>query len=123
MSDHSELKRLAEACNPSVCADASDEGRRLHDFWDECLPSVVLGLIAEVERLQREEKNDAIAYRAAIERQSELRSDRDLLRSEVQALRADAARYRWVEPVFAGLFGIESLDAHIDAAKGNGEQA
>ena len=123
MSDYSELKRLAEACNPSVCADASDEGRRLHDFWDECLPSVVLGLIAEVERLKREEKNDAIAYRAAIERQSELRSDRDLLRSEVQALRADAARYRWVEPVFAGLFGIESLDAHIDAAKGNGEQA
>lgn len=39
---------------------------------------------------------------------------------EILALRKDAERYRWIEPVFAGLFGIESLDAHIDAAMGEG---
>ena len=30
----------------------------------------------EVERLQRAEKNDAIAYKAALERQDELRTER-----------------------------------------------
>ena len=38
------------------------------------------------------------------------------LRDEWRKDQADAARYRWIEPVFAGLFGIASLDAHIDAA-------
>lgn len=28
----------------------------------------------------------------------------------------DAARYRWIEPVFAGLFGITSMDEYIDRA-------
>lgn len=37
-------------------------------------------------------------------------------RDEWRKDQADAARYRWIEPVFAGLFGIASLDAHIDAA-------
>lgn len=32
------------------------------------------------------------------------------------AARKDAARYRWIEPVFAGLFGITSMDEYIDRA-------
>ena len=45
-------------------------------------------------------------------------AERDQLKAENEALRKDSTRYRWIEPIFAGLFGIESLDAHIDAAMG-----
>lgn len=38
------------------------------------------------------------------------------VRAENETLRQEAKRYRWIEPVFAGLFGIASLDAHIDNA-------
>ena len=44
-------------------------------------------LIAEIERLQREEKNDAIAYKAAIQRQEEIRDERDQLKAENESLR------------------------------------
>lgn len=39
--------------------------------------AIIDGLRGEVERLQRAEKNDAIAYKAALERQGELRTERD----------------------------------------------
>jgi len=39
--------------------------------------AIIDGLRGEVERLQRAEKNDAIAYKAALERQDELRTERD----------------------------------------------
>lgn len=45
------------------------------------------------------------------------------LRDEWRKDQADAARYRWIEPVFAGLFGIASLDAHIDAVVTKGSDA
>ncbi len=57
-------------------------------------PSAVLALIAENERLQREEKNDAIAYKAAIERQEELRTERNLLKADNEALRKVAKELR-----------------------------
>lgn len=47
-----------------------------------------------VEHLKREAKNDAIAYKAAIERQDEIRAERDQLKSEVEALRNDAFFHR-----------------------------
>lgn len=53
-------------------------------------PAAVLALIAEVERLQRAEKNDLIAYKAVLQRQDELRHERDHLKTEVEALRKDA---------------------------------
>lgn len=44
-------------------------------------------LAAECERLQREAGNDAIAYRAAIERQNEIRAERDAALAELAALK------------------------------------
>lgn len=38
---------------------------------------------AEIERLQRAEKNDAIAYKAVIQRQHELREERDILQKQL----------------------------------------
>lgn len=63
----------------------------------------------EIERLQREEKNDAIAYKAAIEKQAELRAelehtghDHDLLRNENVQLQAEIERLKGGhgEPVY-----------------------
>lgn len=48
----------------------------------------VAPLRAEIERMGREQKNDAIAYKAAIERQDELRADRDTLKARCEALEA-----------------------------------
>ncbi len=134
MSDYSGLKRLAEAA-------LNDKGDyvALNDYGMAVPPAVVLGLIEEYERvcaLNHSQFGDAIRrnaecgqFKAENERlRSGMKGDYDLdawldWAREAEALRADAARYRWVEPVFAGLFGIESLDAHIDAAKGDGEQS
>ena len=41
----------------------------------------------EIDNLKREQKNDAIAYKAAIDRQEELRAERDQVNAESQDLR------------------------------------
>lgn len=45
-------------------------------------------LAAECERLRREAKNDAIAYKAAIERQNEIRTERDAALAELAKVAA-----------------------------------
>ncbi|UNM18080.1 hypothetical protein K0P33_21310 [Pseudomonas sp. ArH3a] len=70
-----------------------------HGFAD--LPSRVKTVVAEREKLKAENGTLFAAAQA--------------LRDEWRRDQADAARYRRIEPVFAGLFGIASLDAHIDA--------
>ncbi|WP_039012557.1 hypothetical protein [Pseudomonas brassicacearum] len=64
-------------------------------------PATILALFAEIERLQREEKNDLIAYKAAIERQNELRAEIAGLRTGYEAyervnaeLKAEVERLR-----------------------------
>jgi len=195
MTDYSNLKRLAEAATPGpwIAENSRHEGSinaldrhigmvSMHakvredipqNFANQAFiaaanPAAVLALIAEVERLQRAEKNDLIAYNAVIQRQDELRAERDQfkaeaqalqeqkqflrnlreadgfdswsaalvevdkLRVEVEALRKDAERYRWLRSrdldtisqggVFAGLtpqnmvLNEETLDEAIDAA-------
>lgn len=88
MRDYSELKRLAEA--------AADESQHylsrslaVTALSSALSASTVLALIAENERLQREEKNDAIAYKAAIDRQEELRVERNLFKAESDAVIAE----------------------------------
>lgn len=54
MTDHSELRRLAEACDVSRCADEGEERRRLHDFYDCVEPELILALLDEIDRLKAE---------------------------------------------------------------------
>ncbi len=61
----------------------------------------VRGLLEEIERLEREQKNDLVAYKAAIERQGKLRIERDQLKAENKALRS--ARLWWVAPPGLGI--------------------
>ena len=126
MTDYTELKQLAEACgdlnwraiqenwcewairdnhayiaimrtksarHPGPCPDREAKAK----FVCAMTPSVVLALIAESERLSREEKNDAIAYKSVIEKQDELRAERDQLKAENEALRKDADLYQQVQ--------------------------
>lgn len=121
--DKQKLKALAEAVGSTGC----HWGRRDHAervMGAELSADTILALLAEIERLERDAKNDAIAYRAAIERQEEIRQERGQLKAENQmlrdedlkwqelreqeaeierlkteneALRKDAERYRWLK--------------------------
>ncbi|EOB7987715.1 TPA: hypothetical protein ACNRRD_001897 [Pseudomonas aeruginosa] len=97
MTDHAELRRLAEACDVSRCADEGEERRRLHDFYDCVEPELILDLLDEIDRLK----------------------------AENEALRKDAERYRWLRgashfdtpqhKAFCKTYG-DALDCEIDAA-------
>ena len=76
--------------------------------WASCIDGV-RQLHAEVEALKRED-----AYMA-------LKANNDLLRTEVEALRKDAARYRWLRknPQWLGWehdFREDEVEREIDAA-------
>ena len=85
-------------------------------------------LVTEVERLKREEKNDLVAYKAAILRQEELRSELDLLKDENKSLRNDAERYRYVrwsgvlkrgDPMETYFVYNADCDAYVDGELAN----
>lgn len=89
--DNSELKKLAayhiDLHGGTWYSEESLQLESIPTFSAEAFivvasPAAVLGLIAENERLQREEKSYAIACKAAIERQEELRIERDQLKAE-----------------------------------------
>lgn len=104
MTDHSELKRLAEAATPGPWAGQHDvysdngQGERIckmataedSAFISAANPTVVLALIAEIEVLTSTGKFlgagvDMLGPRC------------DQLRVEVEALRKDAERYRFLK--------------------------
>lgn len=92
MTDHTELKRLAEAIESCTSIPENDEaawmrrttGKAVVELIDE-----VDELKAENKRLRRAEKNDAIAYKAVIERQEELRAENQALVVEKEKAFAD----------------------------------
>lgn len=45
MADWSELKRLAEACNPERCADEEDHEKSLNEFYGAVEPEDLVELI------------------------------------------------------------------------------
>ncbi|HBP4578250.1 hypothetical protein [Pseudomonas aeruginosa] len=80
MTDHSELRRLAEACDVSRCADEGEERRRLHDFYDCIEPELILSMLNEIA------ENDSVVavWRGRTQRTEE---ERDRLKAENEALR------------------------------------
>lgn len=91
-----------------ACEDQSPDGRTWaednpYEDCNECgakavryvLASDYDALAAECERLQREARNDAIAYRAAIERQNEIRAERDAALAELAALKGGREPDAW----------------------------
>ncbi|HBO2943896.1 TPA: hypothetical protein L4R51_002362 [Pseudomonas aeruginosa] len=99
MTDHAELRRLAEACDVSRCADEGEERRRLHDFYDCVEPELILDLLDEIDGLSDElsactEHPGGCGYwREAAKRRAEerdrLRTQNDALRGALQAVQAE----------------------------------
>ena len=116
MTDYSELKRLAEE---SV------------GFCDVPIaPDGVLGLIYEVEGLSAQHGRDSAELRSLCQARDDARKERDQLKAEVEALRKDAERYRWlrnpsdsvvVRDLQSHLRG-DYMDKRIDAAMTKGDQ-
>ncbi|MCW8021906.1 hypothetical protein [Pseudomonas aeruginosa] len=80
MTDHAELRRLAEACDVSRCADEGEERRRLHDFYDCIEPELILSMLNEIA------ENDSVVavWRGRTQRTEE---ERDRLKAENTELR------------------------------------
>lgn len=165
MSDHSELKRLALACgnlnwrflteklteygirddhgyiaflhvgHPTkygACPEREAKAR----FLGAMTPAVVLGLLAEIERM----REDA-CFRAVKSLRGDCKDlmvERDQLKTENEALRKDAERYQWLRdksesvhqfylstPIwFTGVrFRKEDVNSSIDTAMGKGERS
>lgn len=104
--------------NGPSCWNCGDTGD-VHDIVGEwrgkcdCVAAQLIDVSSERDQLKAQVESL---------KQNRLSLDNFDLDAEWTALRKDAERYRWVEPVFAGLFGIASLDTHIDAAMGKGEK-
>lgn len=120
MSDHAELRRLAEACDVSRCADEGEERRRLHDFYDCVEPELILALLDEIDglrsRLEIDERtpHDGIACRDETIKVLDEKCDR--LKAENEALRRFAAE---AYQVLGALDAPENvLDNASDAANG-----
>ncbi|HGO9514226.1 TPA: hypothetical protein ACLEAJ_005084 [Pseudomonas aeruginosa] len=66
MTDHAELRRLAEACDVSRCADEGEERRRLHDFYDCVEPELILELLDEIDGMKASGwRNHSVNYARA----------------------------------------------------------
>ncbi|MFU5479522.1 hypothetical protein ACM7V8_28495 [Pseudomonas aeruginosa] len=92
MTDYAELRRLAEACDVSRCADEGEERRRLHDFYDCVEPELILSMLNEIA------ENDSVVavWRGRTQRTEE---ERDRLKAENEALRKDAERWRYARTI------------------------
>lgn len=99
--DKQEIKELALACDPAKCADEAEEGRRLAEFYSELAPETVLALLAEIERLEMDNRSlkgscsklgaehagMSRLYKKANRMQFEALQERKQLKSENEALR------------------------------------
>ena len=81
-------------------------------------------MIAEVEGMRAQHGRDSAELRSLCQARDDTRKERDQLKAEVEALRKDAERYRWLRqytvkslPVSGAL---ESLDRDIDATMTKG---
>lgn len=146
MIDHSELNSLALAVDEAKCADESEYGRRLQDFYDHVTPEEVLALIAKNTQL-RESLIAATEVHTVVMKENEAlvgaaQSIRDEWRKdqiEVEALRKNSDRYQWLRGrdletihrggVFAGhtprnvVLNGDDLDQAIDQAIREGVQS
>lgn len=120
--DTIELKKAAEACDVTKCADEAEWDRRFSEFLSECDPDVTLALLADIANTENR-LHDVAVLCATVEQ------ERDQLKAYNEALRKDAERYRWLRDedylhnwadvhVCDESRRAEITDAAIDAAMG-----
>lgn len=140
MSDHSELKRLAEAATPGpwaydgsyVCPARTEDGTTYVELWRyiaDCHqpentkfiaaanPAAVLALIAEVEGLRAQHGRDSAELRSLSQARDDARKERDQLKAEVAGLRTGYEAYEQVNSELkAEVEGLDKTLAVTDAA-------
>lgn len=94
MSDHSELKRLAEAALRNWPDSKLFERPECESFIDSARPDVVMALIAEVEGLRAQNCRDSAELRSLCQARDDARKGRDQIKAEVERLTADNASLR-----------------------------
>jgi hypothetical protein len=130
--DWSELKRLAEEAQSTF--GSFDPSEAEFDFMAAITPDVILALIAENKQLREDHDKQWRLAQSGIQNTEAVLAENAKLRTEVEALRKDAERYRWLRSVendVAITFGThawedlsdEYMDAAIDAAMGKGGRA
>lgn len=139
MTDYQELKRLAEAAKRKSNEWFAPWDLPLHSIVDAryivaANPAAVLALIAEVERLVDQVTDQGLhaasearrALSAEAERDS-AQADRAQLRTEVEALRKEAARFDFIQQdapsIFENVYGenwLEVVDSYVFPEKGSG---
>ena len=97
MTDHSELKRLAEAALRNWPDSKLFERPECERFIDATRPDVVLALIAEVEGLRAQHGRDSAELRRLCQARYDARKERDQLKAENAELRKDAERINFIE--------------------------
>ena len=91
--DTEKLKTLALAAMDSYKPAAREARVSLARELD---PAAVLELIAEVERLRAERDTEITEHNRDLHKLICMQTEHDELRAEVERLRADAGRYRWL---------------------------
>ncbi len=136
MTDHAELRRLAKQADALHGTPSLEHVFAITKFREAVEPKAILALLDEIDglrsRLEIDERtpHDGIACRDETIKVLDEKCDR--LKAENEALRKDAARYRWLRErdletirqggVFAGMtpenivLNLKHLDAAIDAA-------
>lgn len=117
MSDHSELKKLAEAATPGpwaydgsyVCPARTEDGTTYVELWRSIAdchqpentkfiaaanPAAVLALINEAEGLHAQHGRDSAELRSLCQARDDARKERDQLKAEVETLTAAAQALR-----------------------------
>lgn len=118
MSDHSELKRLAdEAIIFSGINGETSYAQEL--FAQAASPEAALALIAEVTGLHAQHGRDSAELRNLCQERDDARKERDQLKAEVEALRKDAERYRWLvlhaEEIYVEPPGSRGVNIYVDS--------
>ncbi|HAB02638.1 MAG TPA: hypothetical protein DCE25_06800 [Pseudomonas sp.] len=133
--DKQKLKALAEATDDCENEQAWDQ------FMEATSPATILALLAEIEQAWREAGNECRDWAREVERRQEVQRERDQLKAEnealrdganfraiqslradCEALRKDAARYRWLREPWQdqrrvrAWTSLEVMDENIDAA-------
>ncbi|MCS9372444.1 hypothetical protein N1E56_15095 [Pseudomonas aeruginosa] len=131
MTDTNKLKELAERAEALYGAPSLEHVFAITKFREAVEPKAILGLIAEVERLEAELSQCAIALPGTYYMDPPDGGDVSIP-EQIRRMAKDAARYRWLRErdletirqggVFAGMtpenivLNQEDLDAEIDAA-------
>lgn len=125
MSDHSELKRLLDACRAENCNGSREFSKAVGELFDVCTVETIAGLVSENERLTGfvvHRRAQADQYDEAL---TKIADQRDRLKVENEAMVEALNQIVRVTKLGDEAFGIACLvigELCADVAMSKGEQ-